>query len=216
MIYVAEANEPATFDTKVRQPGLRAIAEMVGEQPPRNAGRRFEKVAERREHIPSSRFPTYWTKCLPELETSYGYICAYSCFRIHPVTGAASVDHMAPKSRAWHRVYEWNNYRLACSRLNARKNSFEDVMDPFEIEDGWFQLELVGFTIIPNPQLPRSRQRQIEDTVRRLGLDDFADDRALDAENYWSREITIKILRSESPFVAMELQRQGRLNSGDE
>lgn len=30
MIRVELAQEPAQFDTKVRQPGLRAIAEMVG------------------------------------------------------------------------------------------------------------------------------------------------------------------------------------------
>ena len=41
MIPVTLAPEPPAFDKKVRQPGLRAIAELAGEQPdlPRTAGR---------------------------------------------------------------------------------------------------------------------------------------------------------------------------------
>ncbi len=35
MIHVNPADEPPGFDQKVRMPGLRAIAELVGEEPPR-------------------------------------------------------------------------------------------------------------------------------------------------------------------------------------
>ena len=145
----------------------------------------------------------------------YHQICAYSCFRIHEVTGAVSVDHFAPKSRAWDRVYEWNNYRLACSRLNARKRDFSDILDPFEVEDGWFQLELVGFQIIPNPDLNRALRQRVQQTIDRLGLNDFRNRRTADAEDYWNRDVSLRILRRESPFVAKELERQGRLNAED-
>lgn len=60
MIHVTPAPEPSDFDAVVRQPGLRAIAEMVGETPPRSAGRRHKKIAERREDIPSAKLPDYW------------------------------------------------------------------------------------------------------------------------------------------------------------
>ena len=142
--------------------------------------------------------------------TAYDFICAYSCFRIHKVTGAASVDHMAPKSRRRDRVYEWTNYRLACSRMNARKNNFEDLIDPFEVQEDWFQLELVGFEVFANPTLDPVIRAKVETTVLRLRLNDFSDDRATDAENYWSGEVSMKILQQESPFVAKELIRQGR------
>jgi hypothetical protein len=117
MIKVTPAPEPAGFDRDVRQPGLRAIAEKAGERPvpPRLKGRAFKKIADRREDIPGESFPSYWTKALDDLMTAYDSICAYSCFRIHPVTGSRTVDHMAAKSRAWDQVYEWMNYRLACS-----------------------------------------------------------------------------------------------------
>lgn len=42
---------------------------------------------------------------------------------------------------------------MACSRLNARKRDFTDILDPFEVQTGWFQLELVGFQVLPAPKL---------------------------------------------------------------
>ena len=100
LIRVTPAPEPATFQERVRAPGLRAIAEMVGERPPRQSGRRFQKIADRREDIPADKFPPYWTEAIDDLMRLYNQICAYSCFRIHPVTGSRSVDHMAAKSCA--------------------------------------------------------------------------------------------------------------------
>ncbi len=215
MIHVEVALEPKSFDEKVRKPGLRAIAELVGEKPKRNAGKRFKKRAARRDDISSSDFPPYWTECLTDLMNGYRQICAYSCFRIHTVTGASSVDHMAPKSRQWNRVYEWDNYRLACARLNSRKNNFENVLDPFEVEEGWFHLDLVGFTVFPNRKLKRSLQKEIDNTIDRLSLNDFRREREHDAERYWGNDVSLGTLRAESPFVANELNRQGRLNSSD-
>ena len=217
MIRVTPAAEPASFQRNVRVPGLRAIAEMVGEKPPRPAGRRFKKRASRREEIKPDEFPIYWTEALDDLMLAYSRTCAYSCFRIHPVTGARSVDHMAAKSRQWDTVYEWTNYRLACALLNARKKEFSDVLDPFTIIDGWFQLELVGFQVESANDLKNPIRIQVNQTIERLGLDDFIFRRARkrDAENYWSGEVSLSVLTEESPFVAHELRRQGRLNAGD-
>ncbi len=212
MIRVTPAPEPARFDPSVRQPGLRAIAERVGEKPTRKAGRRFEKVADRREQIPPESFPPYWSEALDDLMTAYNRICAYSCFRIHPVTGSRTVDHMAAKSRAWDQVYEWSNYRLASSLLNARKRDFGDVLDPFLVEDDWFELELVGFQVKAAKHLDEKTRSRVQATIDRLGLNDFSfrDSRERDAESYRDG-VPFKILMEESPFVARELKRQGQL-----
>ena len=217
MIPVANAPEPAGFDEQVRRPGLRAIAEMVGKPPPypRTQGTPFKKIANSERMIPASAFPPYWTEVLDDLMAAYREVCAYACFRIHPVTGARSTDHFAPKSRSRHHVYEWSNYRLCCSRMNARKNDFGAVLDPFTITSGWFQLELLGFQVIPNPNLPQNQRAAIQDTIDRLRLDDFRSHREKDAERYWQRDISLRVLKEESPFVAEELRRQGRLNAGD-
>ncbi|SDY00909.1 MULTISPECIES: hypothetical protein [Pseudomonas] len=217
MIPVAKARKPKTFDEKVYQPGLRAISEMVGKPPrhPRQGGKPFKKIANRERDIPAEKFPTYWTEALNEMMHAYRQLCAYSCFRIHPVTGARSADHFAPKSKSWREVYKWSNYRLCCSRMNARKKDWVGIIDPFKIQPDWFQLELVGFQVIPDRNLPLNIQNDIQNTITALGLDDFRSEREQDAERYWQNDYSLKILKMESPFVAYELYRQGRLNPMD-
>ena len=113
MIPVTPAPEPAAFDGKVRQSGLRAIAELAGEQPtpPRTAGRPYPRVAASRDEIPADKFPPYWREMLDDLMRSYHRICAYLCLYIPRGTGAPSVDHAVAKSRRWDQIYEWSNYR---------------------------------------------------------------------------------------------------------
>ncbi len=232
MIHIEPAPEPAHFHEEVRVPGLRAIAEMVGKTPPfpRKGGSAYEQrtktvvladgskareLVTREEDLPSSELPTYWTESLDELMAAYDQVCAYSCFRIHQVTGRRSVDHFAPRSRAWNRTYEWSNYRLACTRLSARKRDFSDILDPFEVPTGWFQLELVAFQVLPSSDLDDALRQRVQDSIDRLGLNDFRRSRAEDAEDYWTGNVSLDVLRRESPFVAAELARQGRLLSGD-
>jgi 5-methylcytosine-specific restriction endonuclease McrA len=217
VIPVERAPKPRGFDELVRKPGLRAIDEMVGRTPrhARTAGKPFKKIGKHPSDIPVEKFPQYWTAVLEDLMAAYDEICAYSCFRIHRVTGARSVDHFAPKSRSWNKVYEWSNYRLCCSKMNSRKSDFGDVIDPFAVGPDWFQLELLGFQVIPNASLSARKRGAVLNTIERLGLNRFRSDREKDAERYWSRDISLKVLREDSPFVAHELHRQGRLNRGD-
>lgn len=226
MIHVDPAPEPDRFDAAARQPGLSAIAELVGEPPTvaRSGPRRAQAIVNgspvtRRQDIPPSIFPAFWQgEWVQALLVAYRRICAYVCVYIEPVTGAASVDHMMPKSVDWNRVYEWNNYRLACSIMNARKNDARDVLDPFEVENGWFQLEFVGFQVVPNPDLGAELVTRVQDTISRLALND-EECRALRgqyAADYWDDLIRLTYLERRAPFVAMEMRRQGKLRPGDE
>ena len=215
MIPVTPAPEPAAFDGKVRQPGLRAIAELAGEQPtpPRIAGQPYAPVAASRDEIPADKFPPYWREMLDDLMDSYHRICAYLCLYIPRGTGAPSVDHAVAKSKRWDRVYEWSNYRLACSQMNARKGVAADVLDPFDIGEGWFALELVEFQVLPGDGLSDEVTREVANTIERLRLNDheFCKARAKYAEDYRNRKILFDYLKRHAPFVARELQRQCRL-----
>lgn len=216
MIPVRPAAEPPAFDADVRQPGLRAVAELAGETPVRAAGRRYQQVAESREEIPAGAFPPYWREALDDLLESYDRICSYLCLYIPRGTGAPSVDHMVAKSRRWDQVYEWRNYRLACSEMNARKG-VASVLDPFEIEDGWFALELVGFQVVPGAGLAADDLAAVKATIECLRLSDQSccDARAEYADCYRKGEIRIDYLTRHAPFVARELRRQGRLRNED-
>lgn len=213
MIPLAPAPEPADFDERVRQPGLRAIAELAGEHPPRTTGRPHEPVAGSREEVPHGKFPPYWRGMLDDLMESYDRICAYLCLYIPRGTGAPSVDHAVPKSMRWDRVYEWSNYRLACALMNARKGAAAHVLDPFEVEDGWFALELVEFQVVPGEGLPGDVAASVVDAIERLRLNepDCCDARAEYAQDFWDCQISLPYLARHAPFVERELRRQCRL-----
>lgn len=202
MITVRPAEEPPAFDTEVRQPGRRAVAELV---------ERFGG------EIPADAFPPYWRRILPELLDGYNRICFYLCLRISGGTGAATVDHMVAKSVSRDLVCEWHNYRLACLLMNTRKGTDSDVLDPFEVENGWFVLELVEFQVGPGDGLTVDTKRAVEGTIERLRLNDpiccYA--RAEYAHYYWDRQIKFDYLMRCAPFVGAELRRQGRVREED-
>ena len=211
MIPVRPAPEPPDFDVRVRQPGLRAIAELVGETPQRTAGRRFGKVADARKQIPAGSFPPYWRAALDDLQAAYDRVCAYLCVRI---STDASVDHYLAKSRRWDLVYEWSNYRLACAAMNSYKGEYGDVLDPLEMQDGWFALELVEFQVVAGAGLVDRDAERVRSTIRRLHLNGprFCRIRAEFAEARWNDEISADYLVRHAPFIARELIRQCRMN----
>ena len=217
MIPVRPAEEPRDFDAAVRRPGLRAIAELVGETPPRTAGQRHAQAAESRDNIPAAAFPPYWREALDDLLASYNRTCSYLCVYIARGTGAPSVDHMISKSTHWDQVYEWRNYRLACALMNSRKGAVASVLDPFEIEDGWFALELVAFQVIPGDGLPDDTEMLVRDTIRQLRLNDVVccDARGEYAQEYQAGHISLDYVMRHAPFVGRELRRLGRLRPGD-
>ena len=87
--------------------------------------------------------------------------------------------------------------------------------DPFTLKADVFQLNLVTFDIVPNTNLSPASKKRVEETTRKLGLDKFSNARAQDAEDYWRKDVSLNVLRRESPFVAYKLNRQARLNAGD-
>jgi hypothetical protein len=217
MIPVEPASEPDHFDRLVRQPGLRAIAELVGEPPPkRRRGRKRTPVAKHRDDLKSEHYPTYWRECTDDLLSAYRRICAYACLYIERVTGTATVDHWAPKTMSWDKVYEWDNYRLACGWMNSRKNKYEDAIDPFEVEDGMFALDLVTLKAIPGPKA-KTKRRKIIGTIARLGLDSVDYSEALGDyyHDYMEGHIDFAHLEKRAPFLASEMRRQGKLRPGD-
>lgn len=221
MIPVASATEPAGFDTKVRQKGLAAIAELVGEKPPKaRPGRKRKPVAARREDIPVGAFPTFWTAVEDEMHTAYRGLCAYTALYIDPATGGRSIDHFVPKGADWRLVYEWSNYRLACLLANSKKKEQTEILDPFRIEDGWFALEFVGYQVVAGLNAGREVQKRVEATIQGLELNrrPFCETRRAYAESYLDGtdgRIDFAMLKKWAPFVAHEVRRQGLLRPED-
>lgn len=199
MIHVAAQPEPAAFDAEVRQKGFAWLSK--------------KKITLDRPVPSDTIIEPYWRYCLDDMYSSYSGCCAYLAIFFERVTGGGSVDHFVAKSQRADLAYEWSNYRLACSRMNSRKREYDDVIDPFEVENGWFQLELVSGRIFPSPQLPNEYKQALQATIDRLGLDDASNRemRARHYQEYRERLYTADFLKRRSPFVWMEASRQGLL-----
>lgn len=243
MIPVTPAPEPPGFDAAVRQLGKRALHRRIGREPPtagtgdgcHQAKRSDGTLIERFEDLGPKHFPDYWIAALDDLYHAYHQICAYCCFRIHPVTGSRSADHLKPKSipgegnaddippemvpmsNLWDHVYEWSNYRLSSGRLNARKNDYQDVIDPFEVGADWFEMEFVAFQLRPPEHLSAPIRERVQATIERLGLNDdnMCQARENDYTDYREGHISLTRLQRESPLVARETTRTGRIHPTD-
>lgn len=159
MIHVAPQPEPADFDAKVRRPGLSYLASCNG-----------SKIEWKN---PKAQL---WRRCAKELYDAYQGICCYTAMRIMPSSAAgsdrsSSVEHFVPKSESPELAYEWSNYRLASRKANADRGT-QKVLDPFEVEDGWFALDLFTGELAPGEGLNDAVQKAVESTIGAVRLND--------------------------------------------
>jgi hypothetical protein len=227
VIHVPHASEPPDFDVNVRRRGEAALLELIGSpDAPKHRGRARDKLADRIEDLPGRALPDFWTAALPSLRTSYHDICAYLGMYIDPATGAATVDHFKPKSKYPELAYEWDNFRFAARQPNSDKGDHEDVLDPFEVQDGWFVLDLLTFEVDAAPGLAPATRDAVLATRRRLKLNEptYCQARRRYNDLYHGLKtepddpdepLPLSWLLRRCPFVALELHRQGRLRAGD-
>lgn len=185
---------PETFAQKVEEPGQRFLAKNT-----------HPKGAEWKHH-------EYWKRIERELYDAYSGICAYSCLWISRVTGGRTVEHFRPKGKYPQEAYKWDNYRLVCSNLNGRKSNFEDILDPFTLQEGWFVIDFPSLMIFPGDHLTPSEAKKVHQTVKRLKLNEDEDcigEREKWVKDYVIGEISFSHLKKKAPFLALELKRQG-------
>lgn len=193
MIHFDKTDEPKNFDADVRQPGLKWL----------------------HGHPDKRRPKDYWNKVKPDLDDAFNSLCAYTCM-YEPV---GTVDHYIScdaclKRNKGYRVYEWDNYRFASGWINSSKQNADDtVLDPFEVEDGWFTILLPSMQLVVSDSVPHSHRSKAEHTLTRLHLGH--DERVVGQRREWYRmyqdgEITLDGLRKKAPLIARAVDSQGR------
>ncbi|NNA54970.1 hypothetical protein [Pseudomonas koreensis] len=198
MIYVQPQPEPNDFEQKVRAKGLAHL---------KAKGIALDKA------LPwGAEVAPLWRDSLTDLHVAYGGICAYLGMFFERVAGT-SVDHFIAKSVSAKDIYEWSNYRLACSTLNSRKRDYNTVLDPFYLAPDLFRLQLSTGHIYPNPNLEAKAMRVVELTIETLSLDDALcrDTRARCYQEYVKYKLDNDYFRSKYPFIWLEARRQGLL-----
>jgi hypothetical protein len=187
------AAEPADFDKQVRKPGRAWL----------------------REHRGSTRRPpAYWRRCHAQLAAAFEERCAYTAMFL----GApGTADHFVSIEENRNLAYEWSNYRYAAGWINSRKQSLrsEDLLDPFHVGNGWFELLLPSLQLQVSARCPTQRRTLAENTLKALGLRD--DERVLRYRRQWlaeyeSGEIDLDYLAKKAPLIAEAVHRWEQQN----
>lgn len=198
MIRVSLPPPPDNYESQVRAPGQTFLS--INPHPTRSDWQQHR----------------YWSAIHNYLYGRLNGICAYcSTFtpqRHEPASlNHTSIDHFVPKSVNHALAYEWTNFRLCRERLNNRKSSFQDVLDPCAIQNGWFRLNFTTFALSPDPGLPANRQQQVRDTLGRLQLnldDAYVNERAQAVYRYADNQLNFATLARYYPFIAIEMLAQ--------
>ena len=226
MIRIVLAAEPPSFDDRVRERGKDAITRLLGKPVKGKGGRKPKKTYAREEDIPSEKFPALWIQpreadgksTLDDMMDIYGQQCAYLAMHVEKATGSPTVDHFIPKSTNWRLVYEWSNYRLSAACVNAAKGVL-DVVDPFKVQAGWFELNFATFHVQRGRGAPNTQHTKIDNILPLLNLRECWQQREEYVMRYQlgpgNKGIDLAYLEHRAPFIASELRRQGKLVRGD-
>jgi hypothetical protein len=204
------------FEVQVRQKGRRLLKILLGQAEPDGLLKNRKKVADRLGDIePKKHLIPYWQgDCLDRLYDAYDGMCAYLSILIDRSTADPTVDHFIPQTAGgWGRVlaYEWSNYRLSALPPNRKKGVKIDLLDPFDVVQGDYQLEFFGFNVRPGDELPPDRCARVERTIHALGLNDKRHrDTRERLVGWWEMDaLPLESLALMAPFIHVELVRQG-------
>lgn len=156
MIRVFRKPEPEGFDENVRKPGARWLAaspvNLTKDRP--------------------NPFWRTWEPCASAVSRMFEERCGY----LATVLTSGHVDHFISWSRSkrdgrHHLAYEWDNYRWLHPQLNSSKGDC-DFVDPFEVKDEWFDLDLMTLNLIVNTEaIPHDVRSRVKTTVEKLALE---------------------------------------------
>lgn len=140
--------EPADFDARVRQRGMRWLAAR-----------------------PHGRPLPYWNEACAAVDRAFAGLCAYRVIHQH---GCGSVDHFVSLDEDRALAYEWSNYRYCAGWLNSSKQEVrsDQILDPFEVEDEWFEITLPSLQLRVTDACPSALRAKAEFTIQRLKLRD--------------------------------------------
>jgi len=152
----------------------------------------------------SEKFPNHWRQFQPELAEGFKDRCGWWAMRI----ADGHVDHYQSKSKKGNRnlVYEWSNYRYIAGTVNSSKRTLDDqILDPFEIQDGWFEVLLPSMQLVTTAALPASLLAKANLTMVKLHLDNGTKVRRVRKlwyKDYKDGKITFAGLQDIAPLVA--------------
>lgn len=189
MIPVAKVKKPKDFDAKVKVPGDQWL--------------KTNPTAKRPKPL--------WAPYTQTLADGFSGLCGYAA--MFDATGG-TVDHYLSFKNHPQKAYDWSNYRFASATLNASKRTADDsVLDPFEVQAGWFEIDLPSLQMRTTAVVPAAVRAKAEYTLKRLGLRDG--ERVIRWRQSWyalylDGNLTLEGLRQMAPLIASAVERQAK------
>ena len=193
MIRISTKAEPSNFEHKVRRPGKAFLKRCPS---PKSADFR--------------RPNDYWREVASDLYEAYDRTCAYTSRYIETPYG--STDHFLSKVAHPHLAFEWSNLRLCLRAVNGFKGNLANIVDPFEVGDGWFVLDFPECLVRPGADLAADVHDRVKSTIDGLRLnsdDHVVQDRSDYAVLFARGDVSLEYLKRRRPFLASEFRRQG-------
>lgn len=186
MIRVERVDEPADFDEQVRRRGQAWLAK--GDKP---------------------NTPGYWRHAVRALRKAFHDRCGYTAMWL---SAPGTVDHFVSRDEDRSLAYEWTNLRYAAAWINSSKGALRstEVLDPFEVEDDWFELKLPQCEIVVTECCPAEHRGRAETMLTRLGLgrgENVVVYRLEWLRMYEEGELTLEGLERKAPLIARAIRK---------
>lgn len=183
MIRVERVPEPDDFGEKARRPGLAWLEQNADAPRPKDL----------------------WGPFKSALADGFGMRCGYSAM-FEPV---GTVDHFVSVHEDKQLAYEWSNYRYAAAWINSSKQNAAGILDPFEVQDDWFEILLPSLQLVVTDAVPAADREKAEYTLTRLHL--AHDERVVRQRREWYRmyqdgELSLEGLRKKAPLIARAIE----------
>jgi hypothetical protein len=128
------------------------------------------------------------------------------------VAAEGTVDHFLSVRHHRRRCYDWSNYRYVSASINSSKRDADDtVLDPYEVEEGWFEIILPSLQLCLTDRIPPNLRAKAEFTLMRLKLRDG--ERVIRQRRAWYRlylegRLSLDGLKKVAPLIAHAVRRE--------
>ena len=177
--------EPQSFDLECRQKGEQWLATNPDAKRPRDL----------------------WSPFRLQLAEGFAERCGYAAMWI----SSGTIDHHVSFHENPALAYEWSNFRYVEGWINSSKSrkTAANFLDPFEVESGWFEIELPSLQLMLTDRVPEDLRTKAEYTLAKLPIQH--DERIIRARRAWlemyEQGTPIDVIEEKAPLIAKAIKR---------
>ncbi|WP_438042560.1 hypothetical protein [Sorangium sp. So ce128] len=158
----------------------------------------------------AKRMPDYWRRAARDLRAAFKGLCGYTAMWL---STPGTVDHFISRDEDPSLAYEWANFRYAAAWINSSKSALrsDQVLDPFEVGDGWFEVILPSCQMVLTDRCPPELRDRAQTMLKRLKLghgEEIVSVRQEWYRMYCEGELSPEGLAHWAPLIARAVRKQ--------